>query len=142
MRGKYIADEARLTLLILAVEDLIQAVRFYRTAFGWVQTVDDVIYAEFALPGDQRLGLYARAGFERNVGQAPRKGARGEITGTEIYLYVHDLAAASARVEAAGARALSPRAQRAWGDEAAYFADPDGNVLVLARPNGRQLTPP
>jgi predicted enzyme related to lactoylglutathione lyase len=127
--------------LILAVEDLIRAVRFYRAAFGWVQTVDGAIYAEFALPDDQRLGLYARAGFERNVGQAPLKGRRGEITGTEFYLYVDDLAAAIARVEAAGSRALSPRAQRAWGDEAAYFADPDGNVIVLARPNGGQSTP-
>lgn len=136
------ANEARLTLLILAVEDLIRAVRFYRAAFGWVQTVDDAIYAEFALPGDQRLGLYARAGFERNVGQAPLQGARGEITGTEIYLYADDLDAAIARMEAAGARPLSPRAPRAWGDEAAYFADPDGNVVVLARPSGRQSTPP
>ena len=136
------ADEARLTLLILAVEDLIRAVHFYRAAFGWVQTVDDAIYAEFMLPGGQRLGLYARAGFERNVGRVPLQGRRGEITGTEIYLYVDDLAAAIARVEAAGARLLRPRAERAWGDEAAYFADPDGNVIVLARPNGGQSTPP
>jgi predicted enzyme related to lactoylglutathione lyase len=103
-----------------------------------VQAVDDAIYAEFALPGEVRLGLYARAGFERTVGQAPRTVVRGEITSTEIYLYVDDLAAAIARVEAAGARALSPRALRTWGEEAAYFADLDGNVVVLAQPNGRQ----
>ena len=29
-----------------------------------------------------------------------------------------------------------PAAPRDWGDEAAYFADPDGNVLVVARPLG------
>jgi predicted enzyme related to lactoylglutathione lyase len=136
------ADEARLALLILAVEDLDRAVGFYRAAFGWFQTVDDAVYAEFALPGDQRLGLYARAGFERNTGQAPRSVARGDITGTEIYLYVDNLAAAIARTEAAGARTLSPRAERAWGDEAAYFADPDGNVVVLAQPNERQSASP
>jgi predicted enzyme related to lactoylglutathione lyase len=62
------ADEARLALLILAVEDLNRAVAFYRAAFGWFQTVDDAIYAEFALPGNQRLGLYARASFGRNTG--------------------------------------------------------------------------
>jgi predicted enzyme related to lactoylglutathione lyase len=138
MLGKYMADEVRLALLILAVEDLNRAIGFYRAAVGWVQTVDDAIYAEFALPGDQRLGLDARAGFERNIGQAPRTTARGEITSTEIYLYADDLAAAIARVEAAGAQTLSPRAQRAWGEEAAYFADPDGNVVVLAYPNERQ----
>lgn len=136
------ADEARLALLILAVEDLNRAVGFYRAAFGWFQTVDDAIYAEFALPGDQRLGLYARASFERTIGQASPTVARGEITGTEIYLYVNDLAAAIVRVEGAGARTVSPRAQRAWGEEAAYFADPDGNVVVLAQPNERQSASP
>jgi predicted enzyme related to lactoylglutathione lyase len=117
-------NEARLTLLILAVEDVIQATRFYRAAFGWSQTVNESNYAEFALPGDQRLGLYARAGFARNVGQPPLQRAHGEITSTEIYLYVDDLDGAIARVEAAGAHMLSPKAERDWGDEAAYFADP------------------
>ncbi len=37
------------------------------------------------------------------------------------------------RAIAAGARELSPLAPRDWGDEAAYFADPDGNVLAVAR---------
>jgi predicted enzyme related to lactoylglutathione lyase len=71
------ADEVRLALLILAVEDLNQAVGFYRAAFEWAQTVDDAIYAELVLPGEVRLGLYARAGFERNTGQAPRTVAHG-----------------------------------------------------------------
>jgi len=31
-------------------------------------------------------------------------------------------------------RLLSPLAARPWGHEAAYFADPDGNVVVVARP--------
>jgi uncharacterized glyoxalase superfamily protein PhnB len=38
------------------------------------------------------------------------------------------------RLTAAGARVLSPVAPRDWGDDAAYFADPDGNVIVVARP--------
>jgi hypothetical protein len=29
--------------------------------------------------------------------------------------------------------AAQPRAERGWGDEAAYFADPDGNVVAVAR---------
>ena len=31
-------------------------------------------------------------------------------------------------------RLLDPRPAKPWGDEAAYFADPDGNVLVVAVP--------
>lgn len=138
MQGVYVATQPRLAILIIAVEDLKRAVSFYRAAFGWVQTVDEPVYAEFALPDGLRLGLYARLGFGRNVGQTPLVLEDGEITGTEIYLYVGDLAAAIMRVQAAGAKALSPRAVRDWGDEAAYFADPDGNVLVLAQPNEHQ----
>ena len=37
-------------------------------------------------------------------------------------------------LKSAGARELSALATRAWGDVAAYFADLDGNVLVLAQP--------
>ncbi|HEY7022618.1 MAG TPA: VOC family protein [Ktedonobacterales bacterium] len=135
------AEETRLTLVILAVEDLRRAVAFYRAAFRWPQTVDEAVYAEFALPGAVRLGLYTHAGFERNTGQAPLKAALGEITGTEIYLFVDDLSASIARVEAAGGRTLSPRALRDWGDEAAYFADPDGNVVVLAQPHTPHASP-
>ena len=131
------AAEVRLTLLILAVEDLSRAVNFYRAAFAWIQTVNETVYAEFALPGSQRLGLYARTSFGKNIGQVPRTPAHGEISGVEIYLYATDLAAAIARVEAAGARVLSPRALRDWGEEAAYFADPDGNVVVLAQLSGQ-----
>jgi predicted enzyme related to lactoylglutathione lyase len=136
-----VAEEIWLTLVILAVEDLRRAVSFYRAAFGWVQTVDEAVYAEFTLPGAVRLGLYTHAGFGRNTGQAPLKLAHGEITGTEIYLFVDDLSATTARVEAAGGRTLSPRALRDWGDEAAYLADPDGNVVVLARPYAQHSPP-
>jgi predicted enzyme related to lactoylglutathione lyase len=132
-----VAEEIRLTLVILAVEELQRAVNFYHAAFGWSQTVDEAVYAEFTLPGAMRLGLYTHAGFGRNTGQAPLKPAREEITSTELYLFVDDLSAAIEHVEAAGGRELSPRALRDWGDEAAYFADPDGNVVVLAQPHAQ-----
>ncbi|MGC4116015.1 MAG: VOC family protein [Myxococcales bacterium] len=125
---------ARHVLTILAVGDLARARTFYREAFGWRQPVDVPVYAEFELPGGMRLGLYQREGFARNTGQAPAVTPPGAISATEIYLHVDDLPAAVARVQAAGAKLLSPMAKRDWGDEAAYFADPDGNVLVVARP--------
>jgi catechol 2,3-dioxygenase-like lactoylglutathione lyase family enzyme len=124
----------RLTLVILAVRDLPQAVQFYHAAFGWPQTVDEPVYAEFTLPADQRLGLYERHAFSRNTGQVPVQIRAGDLTGTELYFSVDNIGEAVARLERAGARQLSALAGRDWGDEAAYFADPDGNVLVLARP--------
>lgn len=124
----------RHALTILAVEDLQRAVAFYTAAFDWPQIVSAPVYVELALPEGMRLGLYQREGFGRNTGQVPARITPGAIAPTELYLYPDDLDEAVRRLESAGARKLSDRAARDWGDEAAYFADPDGNVLVLARP--------
>ena len=125
---------ARHVLTILAVEDLARSVAFYREAFGWPARVEVPVYVELALPDGNGLGLYAQAGFASNVGQVPTLATPERIGGTELYLRVDDLDEAIRRLAAAGARLLSARAPRDWGDEAAYYADPDGNVLVVARP--------
>ncbi len=123
----------RLSLVILAVDDLARAVAFYREAFGWSASVETPVYVELALPAGMRLGLYAREGFTRNTGVAPARVVHGAITATELYVTVDDLDAAIVRLESAEARCLSPRAPRPWGDEAAYFTDSEGNVVVVAR---------
>lgn len=120
-------------LTILAVDDVARARAFYGAAFGWAVAVDVPVYVELALPGGMRLGLYERVGFGRNTGQVPARVPSGELAPTELYFQSDDLEAACARLEAAGARLLSARAARPWGDEVAYYADPDGNVLALAR---------
>jgi predicted enzyme related to lactoylglutathione lyase len=116
--------EIRHVLTILAVADLAVATRFYRDAFGWPQLVEAPVYAEFGLPGGMRLGVYERHAFARNVGQLPSRVARGEIAATEIYLHTTVIEDAIRRIRAAGGRELSALGARAWGDDAAYFADP------------------
>jgi predicted enzyme related to lactoylglutathione lyase len=123
--------DARLALIILAVDDLRSATRFYGDAFGWDPVVSTPVYVEYTLT-NIRVGLYDRRGFGRNVGMTPER-ARG-LTTCELYLYVGDLEAAIARVERAGGRPLAPLAPRDWGDVVAYLADPDGNVIALAQP--------
>ena len=125
--------EPRLALVILAVESLPRSVELYTQAFGWAKTVDTPGYVELALPGGMRLGLYDREGYARNIGQAPAPSPSG-ATATELYFYVEDLEATFARVLAAGGTPLAPIAPRPWGDVVGYVADPDGNVLALARP--------
>jgi uncharacterized glyoxalase superfamily protein PhnB len=66
--------------------------------------------------------------------QVPTAIPDGMLAPVELYFHADDLHAAMTRVVAAGAHTLSPLAQRDWGDEAAYFADPAGNVVVIARP--------
>lgn len=125
---------AQHVLTIIAVEHFDKSVAFYKAAFDWAVTVEASVYAEFLLPGGQRFGIYEREGFGRNTGQTPARVSSGELSPTELYFYSDNLEAAIDRIAAAGARALSPLALRPWGDEAAYFADPSGTVLVLARP--------
>jgi predicted enzyme related to lactoylglutathione lyase len=123
--------DPRLSLVIIAVDDRARSVAFYQLAFGWPLAVDAPTYAELALPAGMRLGIYDRQGFGKNIGEVPRP-AHG-VTGTELYLHVDDLDAANARVLRAGARVLDPARPRDWGETVAYFADPDGNVIALAR---------
>lgn len=121
-------------LTILAVEDVARARRFYEAAFAWPVAVDTPVYVELALPSEMRLGLYERVAFGKNTGRVPARTPDGELSATELYFYADDVPAAIDRLRRAGARELSPLAVRDWGDEAAYFADPDGNVVVVARP--------
>ncbi len=126
--------DTRLVLTILAVKDLALSLQFYRSAFGWPQLVDVPVYAEFELPNGQRLGLYQREAFGANTGRVPFNLPQDELAPTELYFYTGDIAAALGNLESAGATLLSPLAARVWGDEVAYYADPDGNVLAIARP--------
>lgn len=125
-------SHARHILTILAVEDVARARTLYDSAFGWPTDVDLPIYVEYVLPGDQRIGLYARQGFARNTGRLPAATPTGAITPTELYLRVDDLGEISGLLTAAGARLLSAAAPRDWGDTVAYFSDLDGNVLAIA----------
>lgn len=124
---------ARLSLVILAVSDLARASRFYRDVFGWSAAVEVPVYVELAPPDGARLGLYARDAFVKNTHAPTSPRLDGHTTATEVYVTVDDLDAAVARLEGAGAARLSPTAPRPWGDTAAYYEDPDGNVVVVAR---------
>jgi predicted enzyme related to lactoylglutathione lyase len=124
----------RLTLVILAVCDLPRSIDFYRRAFGWSQTVDVPVYAEFTTPGDLRVGLYHREGYVRNfnashVSERPTQG----VTATELYFECDDVDSMLARLLDAGAELISPLSERSWRDVCAYVTDPDGNVIVIAR---------
>lgn len=125
---------ARYVLTILAVGDLERSKRFYETAFGWTRTVEVPVYVEHELPGGMRLGLYQREAFAKNTGVVPAQIPAAALAPTELYFHVEDPRASARQLLVAGARELSPLALRPWGDEATYFADPDGNVLVVARP--------
>ena len=122
-----------LVLIILAVDDVAASRAFYRAAFDWSLAVETPVYVELLMPNGLRLGLYERHSYAGNTGELPVQIPTGALAPTELYLHTDDIDSAMERIKSAGARELSPLSLRSWGDEAAYFADPSGNVLVLAR---------
>lgn len=122
----------RHAITIFAVTDLARSVAFYRAAFGWEPRVEVPVFVQLAVPDGPDVGLYDRASFAANTGVAPALPSVPSTGGAELYFVCEDLDVAIERMAAAGGRLLSARAPRSWGDEVAYFADPDGNVLALA----------
>jgi catechol 2,3-dioxygenase-like lactoylglutathione lyase family enzyme len=118
--------------VVLAVSDVDRAYAFYRGVFGWDSHLDwPGEYFELVVSDEDRLGLYRRDGWAASAGAEPAE-LNGHVSPAYLYVRVDDLGGTIERLRAAGARPLSPRADRNWGDEAAYFADPDGNVVAVA----------
>jgi predicted enzyme related to lactoylglutathione lyase len=120
-------------LTVLAVTDVQRSVAFYEQVFGWPRRQDFPIYVELELPGGRGLAFYERGSFGINTGQVPLAVADGALTSTELYLRCEDLDGTITRLVSAGARALRPRMRKDWGDDVAYFADPEGNVIAVAQ---------
>jgi predicted enzyme related to lactoylglutathione lyase len=125
-------SDARLVITILAVTDLERAKRFYESAFGWELRIDVPVFAQYAVPDGPDVALYQRESFGANTGRVPPEVPEDGISGTELYFWTEDLPAAVERLEASGARLLAAAEPKPWGDLAAYFADPDGNVIAVA----------
>ncbi|MGH3103742.1 MAG: VOC family protein [Gaiellaceae bacterium] len=122
--------------VIFAVSDLARSLEFYERAFDWPrnQLIDYANYVELLPPDGGSLGLYERDGFAETVGGDPIEVPNGHVAPAYLYVRVDDAHATATKVEAAGGRPLSPLTSRSWGEEAAWFADPDGNVVAVAQP--------
>jgi catechol 2,3-dioxygenase-like lactoylglutathione lyase family enzyme len=121
---------------IYAVRDLDRSLRFYEQALGWPRNerIDYANYVELLPPDGGSLGLFEREGFAGTVGAPPSEIPADRVAPAYVYVRVDDVQRAVARIEAAGGRPLSPPRERSWGERAAWFADPDGNVIAVAEP--------
>ena len=126
-------DQPQPVLVILAVRDVSRSAIFYHECFNWQQTVDENVYAEFVTSTGLRIGLYERQAFGRTACCEAAAPLDGQLTGAEIYFYVDDIESSCEQLIKAGAKLSSARSMRHWGDEAAYFRDPDGHLLVIAK---------
>lgn len=119
--------------LILYVEDQARSSAFYKAALDLTPTLDVPGMTEFELSHGCTLGLMPVAGIRQLLTGMPDPAAAQGIPRSELYLLVPDPAACHQRALRAGARELSPLADRDWGDEVAYSLDPDGHVLAFAQ---------
>ncbi len=126
-------DDARHELTVFAVTDVEGMVAFYERAFGWERRADFPIYVELADSTGQGVAFYERVAFGENTGHVPALAPEGALTGAELYLRCEDLGASIERLVAAGARLLRERTVKNWGEEVAYYADPEGNVVAVAQ---------
>jgi catechol 2,3-dioxygenase-like lactoylglutathione lyase family enzyme len=122
--------------VIFAVGDLARSLEFYERAFGWPRNerIDYTNYVELLPPDGGSVGLFERSEFAQTVGAEPETIPPQGVGPTYLYVRVDDVEATVAQLESAGARALSPLAPRSWGERAAWFADPDGNVVAVGGP--------
>ncbi len=126
---------SRTVQVVVAVADLARSLDFYERVFAWPRNplVDYANYVELLPPDGGAVGLYQRAGFAGEVGAEPVEIDDDRVSPHYLYVRVEDVEATVAAIEGAGGRRLSPLAQRAWGERAAWFADPDANVVAVAQ---------
>ena len=122
--------------VIFAVADLARSLDFYERAFGWPRNelIDYENYVELLPPNGGSLGLYERDGYAELVGAEPAEIPEGRVSPAYLYIRVDDVEEAVRRIETAGGRPLGELGPRSWGETAAWFADPDGNVVAVAQP--------
>ena len=122
-------------LFILYVASQEDSTAFYSRVLAMEPSLHVPGMTEFTLNEGCRLGLMPEKGIVKLLGDVlPNPAAAAGIPRSEAYLLVDDPKAFHERALRNGAKELSPLTQRDWGDFAAYSLDPDGHVLVFARP--------
>lgn len=121
-----------IALVTILTDDVLALTRFYRDVLGFPLEHGPGDYVEFRSPG-VRFALCARhvmAEATRHPSYAePRRGQTFELafplpTPAEVDAAYTDLVAR-------GATPIGGPADMPWGQRAAFFADPDGNIHEL-----------
>lgn len=126
------------TEFILYVADQAISTAFYRTLLGREPVLNVPGMTEFDLGHGTKLGLMPEQGIARIIsGPMPHPSKGQGVPRCELYFVVEDLDGAMQQALQAGAVVVDPAADRDWGHRVAYYADPDGHVVALARPVAR-----
>ncbi len=117
--------------VILIVEDLDRALRFYTEVLGLPLGHRSGDYAQFAT-GTTRLAFYTRDAMAKTLGM-PLRAPAHDAPGFEIGFKVADVDAAFSELVERGAAPVTKPTTRFWGQRTAYIRDPDGHLIELAQ---------
>jgi lactoylglutathione lyase len=128
---EYARVPTRLGYSILFVSGLDRAIGFYRDVIGVPLRFRADTYAEFVTEG-AKFTLFPRSRLPALIGRrAPPCPAPWPLG--EVAFLVGDVDAEHARLQAAGVCVFAGPTDRPWGERTLHVADPDGNVVNLAR---------
>jgi lactoylglutathione lyase len=124
----------RLGYVILWVEDLERALRFYTETIGFAQKARHGDYVELET-GTTTLALVARS-FVRDGLHLELFPAGRESSEIGIVVPRQEVPPAFARAVAAGANSVQPPHEQPWGQIVSYVRDPDGHLVEICSPVG------
>ena len=128
----------RISLITLGVNDLAEAIRFYRDGVG-LETEGIVgteyeygAVAFFQLQDGLKLALWPRASLARDAGitlgdTSPTEFSLGHNVGSKA-----EVDAVMQQATRAGAVVTKPAGDTFWGGYAGYFLDPEGHLWEVA----------
>lgn len=123
---------AHVTIVTLAVDDLVAATAFYQR-LGYVksESASQPTISFFKAAGVV-LALYPRAALADDIGIEATGGGQGEVTLAQNLESEAEVDAFMAHAAEVGATILKPAQKAFWGGYSGYFADPDGHVWEVA----------
>ncbi|MEV0582584.1 VOC family protein [Nonomuraea sp. NPDC050310] len=123
--------KAHVSSILLAVDDMERAKRFYTEGLGWKVKNDYGISVFFESDGASPVGFYGREGLAAQVGLSPEGSGFSGLVLTYVVRSEGRVDEIMDEAEKAGATILKPAGALPWGGYGGVFADPDGYVWSL-----------
>jgi predicted enzyme related to lactoylglutathione lyase len=117
------------TALSLNVNDVAASASFAKTHFGFEEAMSAEGFVSLQHPEAPNI-IFLKTGL---VTFRPQEIAGSAGQGTLLVFVVEDVDAEFARIDAAGARVITPPETEPWGERYCQFADPNGLVWQLVQ---------
>jgi catechol 2,3-dioxygenase-like lactoylglutathione lyase family enzyme len=115
----------------LLIQDYQACLQFYRDILGFTVTWDDGDYAGFQ-DGDMRLAIFKREMMSEAIGNTEKI---TNVIGQDKFVLIFEVSDVDDEYRQLTEKGIQftkiPQDYPGWGIRAAYFRDPDGNLIKL-----------